>query len=143
MEIKEYANQSRIPLKILRWMVKKSYIENPLSEKNIAALELLENTWGSSEIIRSQLVKYPMVRRVDLLTMPDFETKWERYAYSRFRNMKGGIRLSMKQLIGEIEMTFGFTLEHHHVKRLYTVRSRAYNRRKAKKKQNTTSPKNQ
>lgn len=130
MDIEEYARQSQLSRKILRWMVRKKVINNPLTEDEIMGLELLEKVWGKSEIIRGQLAKYSKERRLQLLTSPDFDTKWERYAYSRFSNLERGARLAMKQLINELELTFGFVFERPHIKKLYKVRQKAYNKRK-------------
>ena len=130
MDIEEYAKGSLLPRKILRWMVRKEIITNPLNEEHLNGLRLLEKTWGKSELIRGQISKLSKERRLQLLTSPDFETKWERYAYSRFNNLGKGKRLPMKQLISELEMTFGFTLEQPHIKRLYKIREKVYNKRK-------------
>lgn len=131
MDIDEYARRSHLSRRILRWMVRKKVIGNPLTQEDLLGLELLEKVWGKSEIIRSQLIKYSKQRRLQLLTTPDFDSKWERYAYSRFCNLENGVRLPMKQLINELEMTFGFILERPHIRRLYKVRQKVYNRRKA------------
>ncbi len=136
MDIEEYAKQSLLSRKFLNWMVRKEIIQTPLSESDLLGLGMLEKTWGKSEVIRAQLIKYPKERRLQLLTSPDFDTKWERYAYSRFRNLKNGHRLPMKQLIDEVEVTYGFTLNTLHIKKLYKVRQKAYNKRKESVKNN-------
>ena len=143
MDITEYAKQSQLSYKILRWMVAKEVIHNPLFESDIVGLQLLEKIWSRQEVIRSQLTKYSMERRLRLLENSQFETKWERYAYGRFRNLGKGKRLPMKQLISEIQTTFAFTPGYKEVKRLYKVREKAYNKRKNhKKKQNHNEPGN-
>ncbi|SHO52050.1 hypothetical protein [Desulfopila aestuarii] len=131
MDIEEFARTSRLTRKILRWMVRKKVVENPLTEEDLAGLRLLEKIWGKSEMIRLQLAKYSKARRLQLLTSPDFETKWERYAYTRFSNLESGVRLPMKQLINELELTFGFIFTRPHIKRLYKVKQKVYNKRKA------------
>lgn len=143
MDIIEYAKQSQLSCKILRWMVAKEVIHNPLFESDIIGLQLLEKIWSRQEIIRSQLSKYSMKRRLRLLEGSQFETKWERYAYGRFCNLGKDTRLHMKQLISEIETTFGFTPGYKEVKRLYKVREKAYNKRKNdSKKQGQNEPRN-
>lgn len=136
MDIEEYAKQSVLSLKILRWMTRKKIIQNPLSERELNRLEILEKTWGRSELLRAQLSKFPKDRRLRLLTSPDFETKWERYAYSRFCNLEPGRRLPMKKLIDEIELTYGFVLDRWQIKKLYKVRQKVYNKRKESVKSN-------
>ena len=133
MDINLYARNSRLPRKILLWMVRKEYIRNPLLEEDIIGLRLLEKVWWKSEILRSQLMKYSRKDRKALIETADLPTKWERYAYSRFNNLKRGEKLSMKKLIKEIEMTYDFTLDRSHVRQLYRVRQRIYNRRKKTK----------
>ncbi|MCP3891363.1 MAG: hypothetical protein GY702_21230 [Desulfobulbaceae bacterium] len=130
MDIETYAKQSVLSRKILRWMVKNEMIENPLSQKDLWGLRLLEKTWCKREILRSQLRHFSRKRRLHLIDSADFETKWERYAFSRFNNLEEGKRLTLKKLVDEIEITFGFILNHAHKARLYKVRQRVYNKRK-------------
>lgn len=134
MDIEEYAKQSRLSRKVLFWMVTKEMIHNPLRTGDLAGLELMEKVWAKHEIIRAMLSNYPKERRLRLLENSQFKTKWERYAYGRFRNLKPGNRVLMKNLIDEIQTTFCFTLKHHHIKRLYKVREKAYNHKKESKK---------
>lgn len=130
MDIETYASQSALSHKILRWMVKNQMIESPLSGDDLLGLRLLEKTWCKREILRSQLRQFSRKRRLHLIDSADFETKWERYAFSRFNNLEEGKRLSLKKLFDEIEITFGFTLNQAHKACLYRVRQRAYNKRK-------------
>lgn len=133
MDINRYMKASRLPLKILLWMVKKKIIHNPLTDEDLTGLRLLEKVWWKSEILRAQLLKYSKKDRQALIETADIPTKWERYAYSRFINLATGEKLPMKKLIGEIEMTYDFALKTPHVRRLYKLRQRVYNRRKKAK----------
>ncbi|MBM9514058.1 hypothetical protein [Desulfogranum marinum] len=143
MDITEYAKQSQLSRKILRWMVNKEVIHNPLRQGDISNLKFLEKVWAKQEFIRGQLSKYSKARRLRLLENSAFETKWERYAYGRFCNLDKGKRLSMKQLASEIESTFGFTPGYHEIRNLYKVREKAYNKRKAiSKKQHESELRN-
>ena len=130
MDISQYVKTSRLPLKILLWMERKKIIQNPLTDEDVSGLRLLEKVWWKSEILRAQLVKFSKKDRQALIETADIQTKWERYAYSRFRNLGEGEKLPMKSLIGEIEMTYNFSLNTHHIRRLYKLRQRVYNRRK-------------
>ncbi len=136
MDLEEYVLTSRLSRKILNWMVGKKMIGDPLSGDDLKGLQLLEKTWGRQEILRSQLSRYPRKRRLRLLESADFATKWERYAFSRFCNLPPGEKLAMKRLCSEIEITFGFQLQYPHIRRLYKVREKAYNRRKRLVKNN-------
>ncbi len=138
MDITEYAKTSKLPLKTLRWMVKENYINNPLDEINLIGLGLLEKLWMRRDYLRPQLRQFSKKRRLEFLEKVDLQTKWERYAYSRFKNLPENKKLSMKKLINEIEITFGFTIEKWHRDSLYRIRNRVYNlRRKQKTKQKT------
>lgn len=139
MDINVYAKQSHISRKVLRWMARNELIHDPLSEQDLLGLALLEKVWGRTEIVRGQISKYSKTRRAQLLTSPDLDTKWERYAYSRFCNLEKGCRLPMKRLVHELELTFGFILQRAHIKKLYKVRQRVYNRRKSERMQDGNS----
>lgn len=130
MDIETYAEQSPLSRKVLRWMVDTEMIKNPLSETDILGLQLIEKTWGKREILRAQLSRFSKIRRLQIINSADLETKWERYAYSRFSNLDEGERLTLKKLFNEIELTFDFTLNHAHKARIYRVRQRVYGERK-------------
>lgn len=129
MEIPRYAKISPLPLKTLYWLVKQKIIHNPLSEEDLIGLKMLERLWGNREILRTQLAGFSKKRRLGLIETADIATKWERYAFSRFQNIQPGQRLSMDQVINEIELTFGFILKASHIRRLYQVRRKSYNQR--------------
>lgn len=130
MEIKEYAKQSKLPLKILLWMVKEKFINDPLDEFDLLGLELLEKVWMRRDYLRAQLSRFSKKKRQTIIETAPLKTKWERYAFSRYRNLEDGEKIHMKQLIYEIEMTFNFSLERWHKRRLYKVRQKIYNLRR-------------
>ena len=126
MDIKEYARTSKIPFKTLRWVAKKEIISDPLTDNELIGLKLFEKLWGEIEVIRPQLRQLKIKDRKALVDTCDLETKWERYAYSRFMNLEPDKRLFMKNLIAEIELTYRFKLSIFDIKKLYQVRKRAH-----------------
>ena len=132
MDIKEYAKTSKISFKTLRWMERIKAISDPLIDNDLIGLKLLENLWGLHDFIRPQLRQKNIKYRKALINTCDLETKWERYAYSRFMNLESDKRLFMKNLIAEIELTYRFKLSIFDIKKLYQVRKRAH---KAKERQ--------
>ena len=135
MDIKNYAKTSPLPLRTLYWMVSRKFISNPLTKTDLIGLRLLENLWGKRELLRTQLAQFSNKRRKRLTRTAELETKWERYAFSRFHNNPPGSKLPMKQVVSEIEITFGFLLQPHHVRKLYRIRRKVYNQRYRRKDQ--------
>ena len=133
MDISLYVKGSRLPLKTLRWMAKEKMIQNPLSKEDLIGLAILEKVWMRRDYLRPQFSQFSKKRRKEFLEKVDLETKWERYAFSRFKNLSPGKRLRMKKLIEEIEITFGFIVNYYQTKQLYKIRQRVYDMRKAKK----------
>ncbi len=123
--ITEFAKDSRIPKRVLRYLNREGIIEDPLCSEDRIGLLLLEKVWGRKEVIRSQLTKLSMRARLNFIRTADLPTKWERYAYTRFRNQKEGKSLPMQIVVEEIEITFGFSLNNQQIKSLYKVRNRA------------------
>lgn len=134
MDIKHYARQSRLPLKILRWMVAEKMIHDPLQEEDQPGLKLLEKVWMRRDYLRPQLSQFSQKNRQKFLEKVDLKTKWERYAFARFRNLADGEKIQMKQLVDEIEMTFNFTLNRWQIKQLYRVRQKVYDLRRREKR---------
>lgn len=132
MEIKEYAKTSKIPMKTLRWMERIKTISDPLPDDDLIGLKLVEKLWGMHDFLRPQLSQKNIKYRKALIDTCDLETKWERYAFSRFMNLEPGKRLFMKNLIAEIELTHRFKMSIFEIKKLYRVRKRVH---KAKERQ--------
>ena len=126
MEIKEYAKTSKISLKTLRWMKRSKKISDPLQDNDVIGLQLLENLWGLHDFLRPQLSQKNIKYRKALIDTCDLETKWERYAYSRFMNLAPNKRLFMNNLIEEVEFTYRFKLSIFEIKKLYRVRKRVH-----------------
>ena len=126
MKIKEYAKTSKIPLKTLRWMERIKTISDPLPDNDLIALKLLEKLWGLHDFLRPQLSQKNVKYRKVLIATCDLETKWERYAFSRFMNLASDKRLFMENLIAEIELTFRFKMSVFDIRKLYRVRKRAH-----------------
>ncbi|MBA3006314.1 MAG: hypothetical protein KJ900_13675 [Proteobacteria bacterium] len=135
MDIREYAKNSKIPLKTLLWMEKIKIVSDPLIDNERIGLELIEKVWGRHDFIRPQLRQKNITYRKALISTCTLNTKWERYAYSRFMNMEPGQWLLMKNLIPEIEITFRFKLSDSQIIQLYRVRKRAH-RTKERQAQN-------
>ena len=129
MDLKEFTERSKLPLKVLKFMVARGWIHDPLDEIDQIGLELLEKTWLSHNILRPQLASFSYKRRLKLIKTAGLKTKWERYAYSRLDNLPPKTNLKMHDLVREIELTFGFALKPSHVKQLYKVKKKVYNRR--------------
>ncbi len=134
MGIKDYARQSKLSHKILRWMVSEKMIHDPLTKEDRLGLTLVEKVWMRRIFLRSQLSQFSKKKRQEFLEKVDLETKWERYTFSRFRNLEDGEKIRMRQLVDEIEMTFNFTLNRWQIKRLYRVREKVYNLRRREKR---------
>lgn len=130
MNIEDFAKESSIPLKTLRFLVKNYFVENPLTEKDVIGLKFLEDLWGNRDVLRPQMALFSEKRRATFLRTVDIETKWERYAFSRFSNLEPEQNVRMKTVIQEIECTFGFKPNIFQIKRIYKVRMAVYNRRR-------------
>ena len=125
VSIREYAADSPIPRRVLLYLNREGIIQDPLCREDLVGLQLLEQVWGNKEVLRSQLRRLSMKARLSLIRNADLFTKWERYAYTRYRNQEPGNKLAMEKVIEEIETTFCFRLNKQHVQRLYKIRNRA------------------
>jgi len=123
--IREYAAGSPLPRRVLLYLNRIGIIQDPLSQKDLTGLQLLEKVWGNKEILRAQLSRLSMRTRLSLIRTAAIPTKWERYAYSRYYNQEPGKKLPLQRVIEEIETTFFFRLNDQHIKRLYKIRNRA------------------
>jgi hypothetical protein len=123
--IAEYAQESVIPKRTLTYLFRREIIQDPLQNDDLIRLQFLEQVWCDRELLRLQLRRFSLKARTSLIRTANLDTKWERYAYTRFRNQEEGSILSMYRVVDEIETTFGFKLNKQHIKRLRRVRNRA------------------
>lgn len=126
MEIKEFAARSTIPRHVLSYLNREGILGNPLSQEELSCLRFLEKIWGKKELLRAQLSRLSMKARLSFIRTAGLQTKWERYAYSRFYNLQPEKKLAMQSIIEEIQTTFGFLLKKNQIKRLYALRNRAH-----------------
>lgn len=134
MTISEYARQSQIPQRVLRHLQCEGIIQDPLCREDQLNLQFLEKIWCKKEVLRSQLNRLSMKTRLSFIRTADLPSKWERYAYTRFRNQAPGKKLAMQTVLEEIETTFCFRLNSQLRKRLYLIRNRAQVARHREKK---------
>ena len=121
----DFARHSAIPRKVLLSLHRQHIIQDPPSRDDLLGLRLLEQVWGNKEILRPQLNRMSLRTRQSFLRTVSLNTKWERYAYSRFYNSKPGVRLSVRQVVDEIQTTFRFQLTKAQLRRVLTIRNRA------------------
>ena len=149
MELEEFARISRIPLALLKKIARAGMVENPLSENDILGLTFLEKIRGNEGLCKvllyKHLVKKSKMARVAYLNTIDLETKWERYVFSRFYNYdaseKGGRNLKMSKVIEDLKKYLDFQPNHFQIKRLYSVRKKAYRLRAEKRREEEALPK--
>lgn len=133
MKIEEFAKRCRVPLKSLRALLKSNLIHDPLTEDERKGLAFLSKTWANRDLIRAQLATFSKARRKSLTETADLKTKWEIYAFSRYRNLEADAKLPIKFLIEEIEEIYGFKLNIFQKKQVYKVRSKVYQLRRREK----------
>ena len=110
-------------------------VNNPVTDNERIGLELIEKVWGLHDFLRPQLSQKKTKDRKALWDTCNLETKWERYVYTRFMNLKPDQRIFMRYLIPEIELTFRFKMSAFDIIILYRVRKRVH-RAKERQSQN-------
>jgi hypothetical protein len=143
----ELAKSSKIPEKILRRIFADALVSEPLSAEEFLCLRFLEKVWGNTSLcrawIRHFLAKQNKAARAAFLNTLDYETKWERYAFSRFHNHHvREKKLRMISVVAEIENHFGVDLTPFQKRRLYAIRNKVYNLRKKNKTRNLVKQRN-
>ncbi len=139
VNIEEFSKRSRVPLKSLRALVKAGTIHDPLTDDERKGLEFLSKTWANRDLLRAQLATFSLARRKSLMETVDLKTKWEIYAFSRFRNLEPDAKLPIKFVIEEIEDIYRFKLNIFQKRRVYKVRDKVYQLRAKEKSLQKTS----
>lgn len=135
MKIEEYAVKSKIPIKTLRWMLKLGLISEFLTDENLSGLLLIENLWSRMDFLRPQVRLMNIKNRKTLIETCDLETKWERSAYSRMKNIKdAGGQIIVKKIIHDLEFNYLMKLSFFQKKRVYQLRDRVKKESQREKK---------
>ena len=124
--IAEYARQSPIPKKVLLLLNRENIIQDPLSDEDRIGLHLLEKVWGRKDVLRPQLNRMSMRARISFVRTATLNSKWERYAYSRFFNQEPATGLSLETVVEEIQTTFRFRLSKRQINRVKTLRHQVW-----------------
>ena len=124
--IAEYARQSPIPKKVLLLLNRENLIQDPLSQEDRIGLHLLEKVWGRKDVLRPQLNRMSMRTRISFVRTATLNSKWARYAYSRFFNQEPGTGLSLETVVEEIQATFRFRLSKRQINRVKTLRHQVW-----------------
>ncbi len=123
MEITEYAKTSKIPLNILKQMVKRKFISNPLIDENLRCLKFSENLWMWREYLRAQIVKLNQKQRKIFIETCDLKTKWERDAHTRMTNLiQAGEDIEIEKMIHLLEWSYQFEMSHFQRLAIYRMR---------------------
>ncbi len=123
--ITEFSRKSPLPRKILLLLKRKEIIQDPLTQEDQIGLRVLEQVWGDRNVLRPQISRMSRLAREKFIRTVALSSKWERYAYSRYFNQEPGARLSLQQVIAEIQTTFLFELTKKQISRIRNIRSRA------------------
>ncbi|MFH7319275.1 hypothetical protein ACHHRT_01550 [Desulfurivibrio sp. D14AmB] len=129
--IYEFSRTSKMPAKILRHLRDKGLISDPLVKKDFTRLNFLEAIWCDANVVRSMLAQFAKPCRRRLIETADFDSKVERYAYSRYRNQPPRKKLSTKEINEVLQENFGTTLP---LDVLQRIRKRAQQSRWREKK---------
>ena len=129
MNIKDYAATSKIPIKILRAAVRRGFVPEILTDRDLYAMGIVEKLWLWRDFMRAQIVKLNAKDRKTLIETSKFNTKWERHAYSRMMNLPYGEELPMEKLFHELEVSFQFKLSYQQKRILYKIRKSVQNKR--------------
>jgi ribosomal protein S8 len=125
MNIKEYAVKSKIPLKTLRWMVRKGFISELLTEDHLYGLLLVEKLWSRMDFVRPQVRQMNIKNRKAFIETCDLETKWERSAYSRMKTtIEAGEHIVVSKIIDDLEFNYLMKFSYFQKKRIYQLRDR-------------------
>jgi DNA-directed RNA polymerase specialized sigma24 family protein len=123
--ITEFSRKSPLPRKILLLLKRKEIIQDPLTPENQIGLRVLEQVWGDRTVLRPQISRMSRLAREKFIRTVALSSKWERYAYSRYFNQEPGSRLSLQQVIEEIQTTFRFELTKKQISRIRNIRTKA------------------
>lgn len=129
MIYKEASQKFKLPLKVLYRLSELKLINNDhLTDLDARTLLIVARIYGDPVLLRAQISKLSLASRISLITAPDL-AKWERYIVNRYVNHiaeKSGGRLYVKQIADEIRRYYGVQKSSSVIKRIYSLRKRAY-----------------
>jgi len=123
MEITQYAKTSKVPLNILKLMLRKKIVSNPLSNEDLCGLKLVEMTWMWPDYLRAQTSQLSIKKRRIFFATCGLKTKWERDAHTRMTNLiNAGQDIEIKKMIHLLEWSYQFDMSPFQRRTIYRMR---------------------
>jgi hypothetical protein len=148
-KLKEIAEDLGLPQEVIYRFQDDHVVNRPLTYRDIGTLELIRIFWGKSFYLKKQIARLSKRQREDLITRPEFATKWEKWVYSIFIKNEiafglGGHmidpskRIKIEYLMQTIESMFGVPDCYDNRCRVRKIREIAYNDKKKVKDRSAT-----
>ena len=140
LTIEEAAKNLKIQAYVIRGMVKKGIIHNPINIEDFEKLQFVKDTvWMNRTAIRAQLAKMKRSERLSFLETVHLPEQWQRYIHMRYSNHDSRFErvISRKKLKQEILERYGIKDSPWTDKKIRRIRSCVQKRRSQKRNEET------
>jgi hypothetical protein len=149
LKIKEISEDIGLPQDVIYRFQDDKVVNRPLTYGDIVTLEIIKIFWGKTFYLKKQIAKLSKKKREELITRPEFATKWETWIYSIYikNEIAYGIggrmidpmkRIRIEHLAQTIESMFGVPDCYDLRERIKKIREIAYNDKKKVKDRSAT-----
>ena len=139
--MREIARVADLPVKVVGRLQDMKVIGSPITCGDLDFLHQYRMTWRNAFLMKCQLADYSRKQRAELLTRPEFTTKWEKWVYSRYiftdigygrgnRMIRPEKRIRIDQLLEQVQDMFNVPDCFNTRQRILKIRQIAQNDKK-------------
>lgn len=141
LSMREIARVADLPIKVVGRLQDMKIIGSPISCGDLDFLHQYRLTWRNAFLMKCQLADFSRKQRAELLTRPEFTTKWEKWVYSSYiladigyglgkRMIRPERRIPVSRLLEQVQDMFGVPDCYNTRQTILKIRQIAQNDRK-------------
>lgn len=128
-EVKDAAQLTNLPLKLLWRLCREGIICNPVADMDLRGLAMISDIWRREWFLRMALAEFSQTRREELIRKPELN-RVERYVLTCYLNAKEGERIQTRDIIGRVKHYLNVPVS---AKQVHRIRAMAYEIRRGRR----------
>jgi len=128
-EVKDAAQLTNLPTKLLWKMVREGVIGDPVADMDLRGLAIISDIWRREWFLRMALAEFSQTRREELIRKPELN-RVERYVLTCYLNAKEGERIQTGVIIDRVKHYLNAPVS---TKQVHRIRAMAYEIRRGRR----------
>jgi len=128
-EVKDAAQLTNLPLKLLWRLCREGIICNPVADMDLRGLAMISDIWRREWFLRMALAEFSQARREELIRKPELN-RVERYVLTCYLNAREGERIQARDIIARVKHYLNAPVS---TRQVHRIRAMAYEIRRGRR----------